>query len=99
MVHTSYLEDEEIGRLLALHIAWAGNHHQVLSRTAENWPQGMLWFSRFKASLGAHVSTVPQAGKTWHDPDPLTSPDQWKRTFYAEIEDLIRDDQRSRQAG
>jgi len=100
LVHTSYFEDDEITSLLALHVAWATDNRNYLARVAESWPQGVIWFSRFKASLGVRVSTAKQRGKTWdaHTMAAGTPPSSPKREMYAEIEDLIRDDCTPRRA-
>ncbi|QDS93056.1 hypothetical protein FF011L_18110 [Roseimaritima multifibrata] len=94
LVHTSYFVDDQIGSLLALHIAWATNNRVYLSRMTETWPQGVIWFGRFKSSLGVRVSTAIDSGQTWlaesvqnqqRGPAPI-------HRFYSELDALIHED-------
>ncbi len=94
LVHTSYFDDEDVISLLALHIAWATDNRNYLAQINQRWPQGVIWFSRFKSSLGVRVSTSEQRGMTWEAEtqyDPHSRPAKI-RSMYAEIEDLVRDD-------
>ncbi|WP_153555601.1 lipase family protein [Roseimaritima sediminicola] len=93
LVHTSYFEHEDIVNLLALHIAWATDDRNYLLHASQRWPQGVIWFSRFKASLGVRVSTARQSGATWDvaTVDQAQRRQDEVRKLYAEIEDLVRD--------
>lgn len=96
LVHTSYFADDEVLQLLGLHLAWAVDDRAYVSHLTTRWPRGVIWFSRFKTSLGVRVSTASQAGLTWQTDQPSNdSPIEQRKKMYAELEDLLFDERRA----